>query len=66
MSSTTAGARTSRGSIASPIVYRLQRWTIELLSLTLGFALLFWTVAPIYNMWNIALDSHDDIFNGTL
>jgi multiple sugar transport system permease protein len=32
----------------------------------LAFALLVWTVAPIYNMWNIALDSHDDIFAGSL
>lgn len=70
MSTTTIGghipARTSRRSIASPMVYRLQRWTVELLSVVLGIALLFWTIAPIYNMWNIALDSHADIFNGTL
>ena len=28
--------------------------------------LLVWSVAPIYNMLQIALDSHDDIFSGTL
>ena len=28
--------------------------------------LLVWTVAPIYNMFEIALDSHDDIFAGAL
>jgi multiple sugar transport system permease protein len=70
MSSTTAGgrvvARTPTRTIASPIVYRLQRWTVELLCMVLGFALLFWSLAPIYNMWNIALSKHDDIFTGTL
>jgi len=70
MSSTTAGGRviagTSGRSIASPIVYRLQRWTVELLCLVLGFVLLFWSLAPIYNMWNIALSKHDDIFTGGL
>jgi multiple sugar transport system permease protein len=25
-----------------------------------------WSIAPIYNMWEIALDSHDDIFAGAL
>ncbi len=25
-----------------------------------------WSVTPIYNMWMIALDSHDDIFGGSL
>jgi len=70
MSITTAGgrviARTPGRSIASPIVYRLQRWTVELLCLVLGFVLLFWSLAPIYNMWNIALSKHDDIFTGGL
>jgi multiple sugar transport system permease protein len=70
MSSTTAGgrviARTPGRTIASPIVYRLQRWTVELLCIVLGFALLFWSLAPIYNMWNIALSKHDDIFTGGL
>ena len=70
MSSTTAGgrviARTSGRPIASPIVYRLQRWTVELLCVVLGFVLLFWSLAPIYNMWNIALSKHDDIFTGGL
>jgi len=70
MSSTTAGGRvivrTPGRSIASPIVYRLQRWTVELLCVVLGFALLFWSLAPIYNMWNIALSKHDDIFTGGL
>ena len=70
MSITTAGgrviARTPGRSIASPIVYRLQRWAVELLCVLLGFVLLFWSLAPIYNMWNIALSKHDDIFTGGL
>jgi len=61
MSVTTSGRR-----IASPLHYRLQRWGVEALCLLLGFILLVWTVAPLYNMWEIALDSHDDIFAGSL
>jgi multiple sugar transport system permease protein len=61
MSVTTSGRR-----IASPLFYRLQRWGVEALCLLLGFILLVWTVAPLYNMWEIALDSHDDVFSGAL
>jgi multiple sugar transport system permease protein len=71
MSATVAGkpaavARAATHSISSPLVYRLQRWGGEFLALLLGFLLLCWTVAPIYNMWNIALSRHDDIFSGLL
>jgi multiple sugar transport system permease protein len=62
MSATTAGKR----QFGSPLHYRLQRWGVEALCLLLGFVLLVWTVLPIYNMWQIALDSHDDIFSGAL
>src|SRR5271170_4276202 len=62
MSATTAGHR----KISSPLVYRLQRWGVEAVCLAIGFVLLVWTVAPLYNMFEIALDSHDDIFAGAL
>ena len=31
-----------------------------------GLVLLIWSLTPIYNMWMIALDSHDAIFSGTV
>ena len=55
-----------RSGIASPLYYRLQRWLVEGMCLLLGAALFIWSIAPIYNMWEIALDSHDDIFAGNL
>src|SRR6185437_5428737 len=53
MRASVAGRRRGSG-IASPLVYRLQRWGVEAACLVLGFVLLVWTVAPIYNMWEIA------------
>ncbi len=46
--------------------YSIRRWGVEALSLVLGAALAIWSVTPIYNMIIIALDSHDDIFSGSL
>ncbi len=60
MSATTVGRQ-----VRSALFYRLQRYSIEALSLVLGFVLIIWSVTPIYNMWMIALDSHDDIFSGS-
>ena len=37
---------------------------VEAACLALGFVLVVWSLTPIYNMWMIALDSHDDIFSG--
>ena len=34
--------------------------------LALGFVLVVWSITPIYNMWMIALDSHDGIFSGSI
>ena len=61
MSATTAGRR-----IRSPLHYRLQRWAVEAACLTLGFVLVVWSITPLYNMWMIALDSHDNIFSGSV
>jgi multiple sugar transport system permease protein len=60
--SATVGVRRVR----SPLFYRLQRFGAEAACLTLGFVLVVWSITPLYNMWMIALDSHDDIFSGTI
>ena len=62
MSATTDGHR----RIGSPLHYRLHRYAVEAACVLLGLVLLIWTVTPIYNMWMIALDSHDDIFSGSI
>lgn len=61
MSATTAVRR-----IRSPLFYRLQRYGVELASLAFGFVLVVWSVTPIYNMWKIALDSHEGIFGDSI
>ena len=60
-SATVAGRRR-----ATPLHYRLRRYLVEAMCALLGFAIAIWSVAPIYNMWVIALDSHDDIFSGAI
>src|SRR6185437_2555748 len=60
MSATVAPRRHSR------LRYRMNRWTVEAASIVLGVVLVVWSVTPIYNMIVIALDSHDDIFSGSL
>lgn len=61
MSATVAGRR-----ISSPRTYRLRRYFNEAVCILLGLAIAIWSIAPLYNMWVIALDSHDDIFSGQL
>ncbi len=61
MSATTAGRR-----IHSPLTYRLRRYAVELACMALGFVILVWSLMPIYNMVMISLDSHDDIFSGSV
>jgi multiple sugar transport system permease protein len=60
MSATVARRKHSR------LHYRLNRWSVEAFSLVLGVALVIWSVTPLYNMFIIALDSHDDVFSGAL
>jgi multiple sugar transport system permease protein len=62
VSATTAGHR----RIASPLSYRLRRYSTELICGLIGFIILVWSVLPIYNMVMISLDSHDDIFSGQI
>jgi multiple sugar transport system permease protein len=50
----------------SRLHYRLQRYAVEGACLLLGFVIVIWSLTPIYNMWMIALDSHDAIFSGSL
>ena len=61
MSATTAGRR-----IHSRLFYRLQHYGVEGLCLVLGFLIAVWSLAPLYNMWKIAFDSHDGIFDGSI
>ncbi len=61
MSATITGRR-----IHSRLFYRLQKYAGEAACLALGFVLVVWSITPIYNMWMIALDSHDAIFSGTV
>jgi multiple sugar transport system permease protein len=46
--------------------YRLQRYAVEGACMLLGFAIVVWSLTPIYNMWLIALSAHGDIFSGSL
>jgi multiple sugar transport system permease protein len=62
VSVTTAGHR----RLASPLTYRLRRYSTELLCAVIGFIILVWSILPIYNMVMISLDSHDDIFSGQI
>ena len=75
MSATTAGRRASSATTAtrrvgsrlhSKLHYRLQRYAVEAACLVLGFAIVVWSLTPIYNMWLIALSAHGDIFSGEL
>ena len=61
MSTTVRGRRTR-----SKLFYRLQHYGVEAAGLALGFVLVVWSLMPIYNMWLIALNGHDDIFSGAL
>src|SRR5476649_2634560 len=61
MSATTRGSR-----LHSKLHYRLQRYAVEAACMVLGFVLVVWSLTPIYNMWMIALDSHEAIFSGML
>jgi multiple sugar transport system permease protein len=65
-----AGAASAK---ASPTVrkksqprYRLRRQGIEALAIAFGVVLAIWSLLPIYNMFMISLDSHDDVFSGTI
>jgi len=65
MSATTAGRRVSH-RLHSRLHYRVQRYGVEGACMLLGFALVIWSLTPIYNMWLIALSLHGDIFSGDL
>ena len=46
--------------------YRLRRALTEAGAMTLGLALVIWSLLPIYNMVLISLDKHNDIFSGAI
>jgi multiple sugar transport system permease protein len=70
MSVTTAPKVTVRPRVShrlhSRLHYRLQRYAVEAVCMVLGFAIVVWSITPIYNMWLIALNAHSDIFSGAL
>jgi multiple sugar transport system permease protein len=70
VSATTASRRLAAAAagrrIQSRLHYRLRRYAVEAACLALGFVLFVWSVTPIYNMVMISLDSHNDIFSGTI
>ncbi len=68
----TVSAATPRAAAAvsnrlhTKLFYRLQHYAVEGACMLLGFVLVVWSLTPIYNMWMIALDSHEAIFSGSL
>ena len=50
----------------SKLYYQLQHYAGEIACLLLGALLVIWSLMPIYNMWMIALNKHDAIFEGGL
>jgi multiple sugar transport system permease protein len=58
MSATTADVRSVKKTN-----YRARRIVGETLALSLGVILAIWTLAPIYNMVMVALESHNDVFS---
>jgi multiple sugar transport system permease protein len=46
--------------------YRLRRNAMEGLAIAFGLVIVVWSLLPIYNMWIIALDSHDGVFSGSI
>ncbi len=46
--------------------YRMRRYVSEAACLALGFVLLVWSLLPIYNIIEISLSSHDDVFSGAV
>jgi multiple sugar transport system permease protein len=65
ISLTTARPRVSH-RLHSRLHYRLRRYASEAVCMALGFAIVVWSVTPIYNMWMIALNEHSAIFSGAL
>jgi multiple sugar transport system permease protein len=57
---------TTGGRLHSKLHYRLQRYGVEILAVAFSLVLAIWSILPIYNMWMIALDSHDDVFSGAI
>jgi multiple sugar transport system permease protein len=39
---------------------------MEALAMAFGLVLAVWSILPLYNMWMIALDSHNDVFAGAI
>ena len=46
--------------------YRLRRNLVEAAALAVGFAVLIWTLVPIYNIVIVALEPHGDVFTNDI
>ena len=57
MTAVSAGTTPRRGPN-----YKLREWLAEAAAILLGLVVVVWTLAPIYNMVMVALESHNDIF----
>src|SRR5262249_18575634 len=64
------GAAVSAVALGGPVRrrrnYRLRRRLGETVALALGALILFWTLMPIYNIINVALESRGDVFTTTI
>jgi multiple sugar transport system permease protein len=56
----------ARARLLAPWRYRINRRLGEAACMVLGLVLIIWSLAPIYNMFVIALSEHGDIFSGTI
>jgi multiple sugar transport system permease protein len=43
--------------------YRLRRFVSQAVAMVFGLILAIWSLGPIYNMFMVALSSHDDVFS---
>jgi multiple sugar transport system permease protein len=59
-------ARSAPAAVVKGKNYRLRRAVQETLCLALAAVLIVWTLAPIYNMVMVALQSHNDVFTNDI
>ena len=63
---TTAAAARAVPRRKSRLHYRLRRYGMEAIAMVFGLLIAVWSITPIYNMWMIALESHNGVFSGSI
>jgi len=63
---TDAGAVRKVERRKSQLNYRLRRYGTEAVAMLFGLVIAIWSITPIYNMWMIALATHDGVFAGNI